>query len=224
MKNSEAKKPGLLSSLKAILSEAERRAYEQDRRLAKQEAQSICRQLSYWDVSANVVEEEGTTVTIEIAGSPIHCIDVSHFHEPTQDFKAYYVYDFIAPDPRPLVKLGIWAAPIRKWGWITGGYWITGENGKLIDIHWKGSDGGTGISRDQEIKAVVMSLIGDPDRPKKHDYQGYDPDFLHILTRPEIGCWVIKPTFADLHVYFRREHWNAFERIAKRLLMAPLPM
>jgi hypothetical protein len=209
MKNSEAKKPGLLSSLKAILSEAENEAYKQDRRLAKERAHSTCRQLSYWDVNANVVEEEGTTVTIEIAGSPIHWIDVSHFHDPTEDFKKDYLYEFIAPDPRSLVKLGIWADPVRKWGWITGGSWITGDNGKLIDIRWKGSDGGTGISRDQEIKAIVMSLIADPDGTN-----------LYILTRPEIGCWVIKPT----QQYFRREHWNTFERIAKRLLMASLPM
>jgi hypothetical protein len=36
--------------------------------------------MSYWDASANVVEEEGTTVAVEIARNPIHCIDVNRAH------------------------------------------------------------------------------------------------------------------------------------------------
>jgi hypothetical protein len=216
MKNSEAKKQGIMTRLKTAFAIEEHSKYEQELKGTEEWARILCQALSSWGLRANILMDYSfpKTAKVEIADSPIHWVHVTFFDYWNPDFGpgVGIQKDLVIPDSRHLPKLEIGAVPRRSNGWIFWGY------GKLIDIRWKGNDGGTGISGDQEIKASIMSLINEMGKPFGDDTS---TAFLTIYTRPETSCWVISAT---INVYsFKQEQWRRYESIAKRLLAAILP-
>jgi hypothetical protein len=215
MKNFEGKKQGLVTRFKAALFGKEPE-YKRDLRMASQDAQILCERWSSWGVKARIMGEQGTTVIIEIADNPINRVHVSHYFSANADIGLQSIYHryFIVTDSRHLPKLEIVAFPVRsrRYGWIKVVY------GKLVDIHWKGNDCGTGISRDPEIKEAIMGLINEQGKPFQDDTQ---IGFMRIQTRLDPGSWVIGPE--SIAFSFKQQHWRRYESIAARLLALAIP-
>lgn len=186
--------------------------------LAKQEAQRICKQLTSWGVDANIMDPIaaskvntmwiGETI-VKIADNPINLIHVSYLHEYRDEIMSdHYTYDFIVPDSRRLPNLDISATPVRK------GIWRLGQ---LIDLRWKGKDNGMPISEDQEVKAAIISLVADKDKPKFDDTSNI---IMKIHSRSSNSWWEIIP---EDYFILTPAGWHALESIAKRLLVIDIP-
>ena len=205
MRNFESKIFWLVTSLKRTLSRAFDNNHQME--MANKEAQSLYKKLSSWGVNAKI----SSAKCVEIADSPVRWINVM-WGPDSESGVAVYTYDYDVPDWRLLPKLEIDAVPVRS-GWR--------HTKDLIDIRWKGNDRGTGISRDQEVKVAIMSLINENPRRNPYDTRG---PFLSIFTSPEPSLWVIRRVTAQIDsVFYRREQWRNYEIIAKHLLAIDIP-
>jgi hypothetical protein len=204
MRNFESIIHRLVTGLRRTLSAA---FSDNHMEMANQEAQRLCKQLSFLGVNAKT----SCTACVEITDSPVRWINVMWGYDSASD-AAVYTYEYDVPDWRLLPKIAIHAVPVRS-GWR--------HTKDLIDIHWKGNDRGTGISHDQEIKVAIMSLINENPRRNRYDTWG---SFLSIFTSPEPSLWVIRRKTAQMdYVFPRQEQWKDYESIAKRLLAIAIP-
>ncbi|MFH1031064.1 MAG: hypothetical protein V1767_00635 [Chloroflexota bacterium] len=228
MKNSEGKKQGFMSKLTvAFFGDMDR---ENDRHLqmARQWAQETCKTFSAWGMKANITGEQGKTVIFEITDSPVQWIHLQYYTDkqedsPPHDAASWY---FVVPDSRHLPKLKIRTIAKRTYN-----FWKS-AHGEVIDLHWKGNDRGTGISRDQDITVAIMSLMNCQLKRSRH-FINNRILFLNIRSELEVSegiikietgrdtrGWVIEP---DLPVYNSQEEWHIFESIATRLLKLAIP-
>ena len=215
MNNSEEKKQSIMSRMKKAFAEGGRGEYEKVLERSERVAKKLCNELNSMGLRANILLDYGwpQATKVEIADSPIRWVNVTLVDDFDQDraYSVVVIHNFIIPDSKHLPELEIRAVPRRRHGLILGG------SGKLIDIRWKGNDCGTGVSRDQEIKDSIMSLINEKGKPMEDDTL---TTFLKIYTRPETSCWVISTEHINI---FNQDQWRRYESIAKCLLKATIP-
>ena len=155
----------------------------------------------HFAVFSGLTKDDPGAALIDVRGSPIRWVNVvAYLGDDHVTVNALYYYG--VPDARRLPRIGcLRGTRVRTFPLF----------GRVVDVRWRGDDHGMSIvsslSADAAIKEGVMGLgsfLNDP----------------CVEFCPEHSCWVLTQ---PRYLVDSRGKWDLFERIAERLLAAPLP-